>query len=70
MGKELFARYSQYKRTIEYLDTVLGSLPEAPQWTLQGALCEKSLVSRVGEVEQSQPLCTAVQIGLVKLLRD
>ena len=70
MGKELFARYPQYKRTIEHLDTVLRSLPEAPQWTLQGALCEKSLVSRVGKVEQSQPLCTAVQIGLVKLLRD
>ena len=70
MGKELFARYPQYKMTIEYLDKVLRSLPEAPQWTLQEALCEKPLASRVGEVEQSQPLCTAVQIGLVKLLRD
>ena len=70
MGKELFATYPEYRRTLEYLDSVLSALPEAPTWTLRHALCEPSSTSRVGEVEQSQPLCTALQIGLVNLLRS
>ena len=36
MGKELFSQEAVFSNSIKALDKVLSSLPEAPQWTLQG----------------------------------
>ena len=36
MGKELFSQEALFSNSIKALDRVLSSLPEAPQWTLQG----------------------------------
>ena len=36
MGKELFFQEILFSNSIKALDKVLSSLPEAPQWTLQG----------------------------------
>lgn len=70
MGRELLARYASFAATIEYMDSVLVALPEAPTWTIKDALLEPVATSRVGDAALSQPLCTAIQLGIVKLLRE
>lgn len=58
-------------RILRRLDQSLQSLPEAhrPRWSLMDELSADSTSSRVTEAVISQPLCTAVQIVLVDLLR-
>ncbi|KAK4146869.1 uncharacterized protein C8A04DRAFT_25448 [Dichotomopilus funicola] len=54
------------------LDTSLATLPDAadrPTWTLASQLLAEGTASRLSEAALSQPLCTAVQIVLVDLLR-
>ena len=70
MGRELLTRYASFAATIEYMDSVLVSLPEAPSWAIKDALLEPVATSKVNDPAFSQPLCTAIQIGIVKLLRD
>ncbi|KUI73219.1 Polyketide synthase-nonribosomal peptide synthetase [Cytospora mali] len=68
MGKELLDEFPIFAAAIAEMDSVLAALPHAPSWTIGGALREPAATSQVGEVTHSQPLCTAVQVGLVKLL--
>lgn len=70
MGKELLGKYPLFSQTIDYLDSVLRALPEAPVWTIRSALLEPAATSKVGDASFSQPLCTAVQLGIVKLLQS
>ncbi|KAK6826221.1 Hybrid NRPS/PKS enzyme [Apiospora arundinis] len=53
------------------LDQSLHSLPrhDAPSWLLRDQLLASAETSEVGTASLSQPLCTAVQIVLVDLLR-
>lgn len=63
VGAELF-EYRVFRTAIEYLDYVLGSLPNTPSWSLYDILsgdCDAALI-RTAEV--SQAACT----GLVDLL--
>ena len=69
MGAELMAYYPGFLRSIRQLDMVLEDLDDSPDWTLEDLLLEESATSRVSEAEFSQPLCTAIQVGLVQLLR-
>lgn len=50
-------------------EEALGAIPEPPSWSLSEELLADSTKSRVSEAQFSQPLCTAIQIGLVDLLR-
>ena len=68
MGKELIEEFPSFRNTIQDLDAILQTLPEKPAWTLQQALLEPVESSQIHHVTQSQPVCTAVQIALVKLL--
>ncbi|CAG8904561.1 unnamed protein product [Penicillium egyptiacum] len=68
MGRELFDQSPIYRDTIDHLDNVLQNLPEPPSWSIKSVLLEPATHSRVGDARFSQPLCTAVQIGLVNLL--
>lgn len=68
MGAELFAEFASYRQSIKSLDRILSKLPDPPKWTIESALLEPAASSRVNEPEFSQPLCTALQIGLVNLL--
>lgn len=54
-----------FQRTIRSLDRYLQELPDRPTWTLEEELLKRAGVSGVATAELSQPLCTAVQIGLV-----
>ncbi|KAL9595237.1 MAG: hypothetical protein Q9219_006571 [cf. Caloplaca sp. 3 TL-2023] len=68
MGRSLLEKSSRFASTIDYLDSVLRSLQEGPSWTIKEALCEPPATSKVGDAAFSQPLCTAVQLGLVNML--
>ncbi|KAL4957399.1 hypothetical protein BDW69DRAFT_200981 [Aspergillus filifer] len=72
MAKELLLQNTEFRNTILSLDSVLQSLsPEhKPDWTLCECILDSSKTSRVNEVTRSQPLCTAIQIGLVDVLRN
>ncbi|KAK2855663.1 Type I Iterative PKS, partial [Arthroderma sp. PD_2] len=70
MGATLLESIPIAKDIFEDLDRSLSALPEdhRPRWTLvREVMAEKT--SRIGEAEISQPICTAVQILLVDLLK-
>ncbi|KAK7757297.1 hypothetical protein SLS62_000847 [Diatrype stigma] len=69
MGAELMAYYPTFLESIRQLDGVLEELEDAPDWTLEDVLLENATTSRINKAEFAQPLCTAIQIALVKLLR-
>ena len=70
MGRELLDKSPVFAKTIMYLDSVLQALPEAPSWTIKEALLEPAATSKVGDAAFSQPLCTAVQLGIVNILHS
>ncbi|EFR01671.1 lovastatin nonaketide synthase [Nannizzia gypsea CBS 118893] len=71
MGARLLEGSSYVARRFAELDQALSELPPdvRPAWTLQEMVLADINSSRVSEAEISQPLCTAVQIVLVDLLR-
>ncbi|KAF5688761.1 polyketide synthase [Fusarium denticulatum] len=71
MAKELLASSETFCSTIRHLDSVLQALaPEhAPDWTLEETILDSD-TNVINEVERSQPVCTAVQIAIVELLRS
>lgn len=70
MGTKLIASIPLASAIIDELDSALSTLPEdeRPRWTLMHELLATGN-SRMSQAEISQPLCTAVQIVLVDLLR-
>ncbi|KAK3693043.1 polyketide synthase module [Podospora appendiculata] len=68
MGARLVKSCKIFRETLEACERALNSLPDSPSWSLVGELLAATTDSRIAEAELSQPLCTAVQIGLVKLL--
>ncbi|XWW92934.1 hypothetical protein V2A60_000862 [Cordyceps javanica] len=71
MGAELIDTSAYASKILSDLDEVLASLPEEdrPAWSLREELFKEASSSNVGQATISQPICTAVQIILVKLLR-
>ncbi|CAK7201712.1 Type I Iterative PKS [Sporothrix eucalyptigena] len=69
MSKDLFAVSPIYRESIRYLDSVLKSCPDPPEWTLEDELFKpEDDGSRLREASVAQPVCTALQIGLVDIL--
>lgn len=69
MGRELLLEYPVFLKTIRALDETLSRLPHAPSWSLEDAIMADDENSKVYGASQSQPVCTALQLGLVELLR-
>lgn len=71
MGAELLERSSVARGIIQTLEDHLARLDEddRPTWSLTAELLSDATSTRVGEAVISQPICTAVQILLVDLLR-
>ncbi|PGH10329.1 hypothetical protein GX51_00086 [Blastomyces parvus] len=68
MGRGLLKREDFcFKSTIRALDKYLQAAPGAPSWSLEVELLKPVRTSNVQTAELAQPLCTAVQIGLVDL---
>lgn len=71
-GKALLQNNDSFRETIRQLDAVLRSLPvdTRPSWTMEQTLLDPPECSKISLVSRSQPVCTAIQIGLVRLLRE
>ncbi|UNI19393.1 putative PKS/NRPS-like protein biosynthetic cluster [Purpureocillium takamizusanense] len=71
MGAELLDRSPMARQLIVQLEAHLAALPESerPSWSLEQELRAPQATSRLNEAALSQPLCTALQIVQVDLLR-
>ncbi|PKS11761.1 hypothetical protein jhhlp_001750 [Lomentospora prolificans] len=71
MGTKLLAASKLALGRITILQESLNSLPanHAPKWDLLEELSKDKSTSRISEAAFSQPLCTAIQIVLVDLLK-
>jgi acyl transferase domain-containing protein/SAM-dependent methyltransferase/NAD(P)-dependent dehydrogenase (short-subunit alcohol dehydrogenase family)/aryl carrier-like protein len=65
MGRELLDDNNYFSEAIDFMDSVLKGLKFPPKWSIRAELQKPSEISRVHAAEMSQPLCTALQIGLV-----
>ncbi|KAJ5260988.1 hypothetical protein N7478_011583 [Penicillium angulare] len=72
MAAHLILTSETVRQTIRDLDASLATLPEAdrPAWRIGDQLCADASSSRLNEAALSQPLCTAIQVVLVDLLRS
>ncbi|KAF2281157.1 uncharacterized protein EI97DRAFT_472412 [Westerdykella ornata] len=72
MGAQLIRSSEFVQKIVQDLEGSLSSLPESdrPQWSLKEEMLAGADTSRIAEAALSQPLCTAVQVILVDLLRE
>ncbi|KAL1860948.1 putative Hybrid PKS-NRPS biosynthetic cluster [Paecilomyces lecythidis] len=72
MGSDLIAASPFAEQVIERLEEALAGLPVAdrPPWSLREQILASAVESRISEGEISQPLCTAIQILLVDILKQ
>ncbi|PYH65910.1 type I polyketide synthase [Aspergillus vadensis CBS 113365] len=68
MGRQLLETEPLFYNAIKKMDDVLRNLAEPPEWSLLEELSRVGTESRVNEVELAQPLCTALQVGLLQIL--
>lgn len=71
MGACLIQASEYVGERIRHLESSLATLPleHRPQWSLRAEMLADKDNSRIAEAALSQPLCTAVQVVLVDLLR-
>lgn len=71
MGAHLIRSSEFVRQRIHDLEKSLASLPAAdqPNWNLTEQILAGKETSRISEAALSQPLCTAIQVVLVDLLR-
>lgn len=69
MGRGLILSSPLFRESIERSEEVLARLPDAPSWSLKDELIADEANSHLLEAALSQPLCTALQIAMVDLLR-
>lgn len=71
MGAHLIRSSEFVRKRILDLENALASLPasDRPEWSLTEQLLAGKDTSRLSEAAFSQPLCTAIQVALVDLLR-
>ncbi|KAF2469547.1 uncharacterized protein BDR25DRAFT_356261 [Lindgomyces ingoldianus] len=70
MGRALLLHCATFASAIQKLDNFLHTLSSCPEWNIADELRKAPVESRVHEPAFSQPLCTAVQIGLIDVLYD
>ena len=70
MGRQLIEQSPLFRQSLERCDSVLQRLPDKPEWSCVTELLKTKETSRVTQSAFSQPLCTAIQISLVDLLRE
>ncbi|OTB04920.1 hypothetical protein M426DRAFT_261564 [Hypoxylon sp. CI-4A] len=70
MSRSLFYTNRHYQQTIRRLDNVLRTCPNPPSWTLAEQILAEGGDSMVDIAFVSQPLCTAIQVALIDLLKS
>lgn len=71
MGAELIEKSPAASKILARLDKSLQSLNhrDRPTWSLREQILASAETSSVGQASVSQPVCTAIQLLLIKLLR-
>lgn len=69
MGADLYENSAAFRTSMQNLAGSLASLPDPPVWSLISELLAPPSTSRIHEAAISQPICTALQICLVDLLK-
>ncbi|GAD98579.1 polyketide synthase [Paecilomyces variotii No. 5] len=69
MGRQLIQQSPLFKQTLERCDTVLQSLPDRPDWSVIEELLRSKEESRLSQTRFSQPICTALQLAILDLLK-
>ena len=69
MGAKLYTSCHLFRVTFQAQEEALRTLPDGPSWSLSEQLLASNGESRVHEAAISQPLCTALQVALVDLLK-
>ena len=69
MGRQLIEHSQLFKQTLERCDASLQRLPDSPDWSCIDELCKPPEDSRLSQSRFSQPICAALQLGIVELLR-
>ena len=69
MGRDLVTSSFAAEAIVDKLEQSLAELPDAPEWSLKAELLADKETSRIALGEISQPLCTAVQVMVVDMLR-
>ncbi|KAI8933687.1 hypothetical protein NX059_009406 [Plenodomus lindquistii] len=67
MGRELIRDFPSFRKDIQQMDKCLSECPFPPPWRMEDKI---SNAEDVNAAEYAQPLCTAIQIALVNLLRS
>ena len=67
MGMSLADHYPFFKSTLHECDHILSRLPDSPTWTIIEELSKAKETCNIYRAEFSQPLCTALQLGLMKV---
>ena len=70
MGMELLAQSAVFRDVILECERELVTLPDKPTWSIVGELSKARDASNIYESEFSQPLCTALQLGLLGLWKS
>lgn len=70
MGQRLMAKSALFRQVIEVMEEAMAQLPDGPEWSLKEEIMKPPKTSRLGEAEISLPVCAALQVGLVKVLRS
>ena len=70
MGRTLIAHSPLFKAVLHECERILASLPDKPAWSIVEELSKTTEVSNVHQSTYSQPLCTALQLGLVVLWKS
>ncbi|KAL5051285.1 hypothetical protein BDW71DRAFT_193707 [Aspergillus fruticulosus] len=68
MGKTLIESFEVFRKSIQQLDQALQSVRSPPAWKLEDLLSKDCTPDKLNRAELAQPLCCAIQIGLVDLL--
>lgn len=70
MGMSLIDQCPLFRSMIHECDRMLSELPDPPAWAIVEELSKAKASSNIYKAEFSQPLCTALQLGLVTVLES
>lgn len=70
MGKILLDQSALFKAVLHECERSLATLPDKPAWSIIEELSKPREESNVYQSTYSQPLCTALQLGLVVLWKS
>ena len=70
MGMSLMDHSLLFRSMLHECDRLLSELPDPPAWTIIEELSKATETSNIYRAEFSQPLCTALQLGLVAVLKS